>query len=157
MIIDQLKNVSWYFGMNEKLTRALQYLQNTDLSGIGQGKYEIDGFDGYAIVQQYETRPKEKGLWEAHRRYIDIQYVVSGTELIGYANLNHMKAGDYDEVKDLLPFQGDGDFFVVREGTFVILTPQDAHMPGIAVSTPQLVKKVVLKVCVTTRNRYSSR
>jgi YhcH/YjgK/YiaL family protein len=61
-----------------------------------------------------------------------------------------LKAGTYDEAKDFLSLQGEGkgDFFIVREGTFVILLPQDGHMPGIAVSTPQPVKKCVVKVAL---------
>lgn len=151
MIIDQLKNASLYFGMSEKLATALRYLQNADISNVKPGKYEIDGSNIYALVQQYETKPRENGFWEAHRRYIDVQYIIKGVELIGYASLEHLKAGEYDDAKDFLPVQGDGDFFVVRAGTFVIFAPQDAHMPGLTVSTPQTIEKIVLKVCVTTK------
>lgn len=148
MIIDQIKNASFYFGMSERLTTALRYLQNTDLSSIEPGRYEIDGSNVYALVQQYETRLKEKGFWEAHRRYIDVQSVIEGVELIGYANLGHLKVGEYDDAQDFLRLEGEADFLVIRAGTFVILTPQDAHMPGIAVASPQPVKKVVVKVCI---------
>jgi YhcH/YjgK/YiaL family protein len=61
-----------------------------------------------------------------------------------------MKEVQYDETKDFLSLQGEGreDFFRIPQGTFVILFPQDAHMPGIAVSTPQPVKKFVVKVAI---------
>ena len=111
---------------------------------------EIDGRKVYVMVQQYETKPMEKGRWEAHRKYIDVQYVHQGAELFGYANLQDLKAGSYDEAKDFLLLQGEGkgDFFRVGEGTFVILFPQDGHMPGMAISTPQPVKKFVVKVAI---------
>jgi YhcH/YjgK/YiaL family protein len=92
----------------------------------------------------------EKGRWEAHRKYIDVQYVHRGAELFGYASLRELKAGSYDEAKDFLSLQGGemGDFFRVGEGTFVVLFPQDGHMPGMAISTPQPVKKFVVKVAI---------
>lgn len=151
MIIDQLKNASLYFrhlGMTKKIETALAYLLDTDLPNMRPGRYEIDGSDIFALMQNYETKPKEDGFWEAHRQYIDIQYVIKGAELIGYANIAHLKSGEYDDAKDLLVLYGDGVFLEVRAGTFVILMPQDAHMPGIAVNTPQSVAKIVVKVRV---------
>lgn len=150
MIIDQLKNISLYFGINENLTIALRYLQNINLSNISPGRYEIDGSKIYALIQEYETKPREKGLWEAHQLYTDVQYIARGPELIGYANVDNLKAIKYDADKDFLLLQGDGDFFEVQAGTFVIFMPQDAHMPGISVSVPQTVEKIVLKVCMST-------
>ncbi len=146
MIIDQLKNAPFYLRVTKGLTTAFHYLQNTDLTKVAPGKYEIDGSNVYALVQQYETKLKEKGRWEAHRRYLDVQYVFKGVEQIGYANLEQLQGGEYDEAKDFWTLSGEGDFFVVRAGTFVILAPQDGHMPGIAVSSPQPVKKIVVKV-----------
>lgn len=150
MIIDHLNNASSYLGINKRLAAAFDYLRSTDLSKVEPGTYEIDERKVYVMVQQYDTKIKEKGRWEAHRKYIDVQYVHKGEERFGYANLRHLKAGIYEEAKDFLPLQGEGtgDFFAVREGTFVILFPQDGHMPGIAVSTPQPVKKFVVKVAL---------
>ena len=148
MIIDQLKNSSLYFDISKNIGAALRYLRDTDLSNIKPGRYEIDGSNIYAMKQKYETKLKENGIWEAHRHYIDVQFIIKGTELIGYANIEYLKAGEYDNVKDMLPLYGDGVYFEAGAGTFVILMPQDAHMPGIAVSTPQSVEKIVLKVRV---------
>ena len=146
MIIDQLKNAPFYFSVAKGLATAFHYLQNTDLTKVPPGKYEIDGSNVYALVQEYETKSKEMGRWEAHRRYLDVQYVFKGVEQIGYANLEQLQAGEYDEAKDFWALSGEGNLFVVRAGTFVILAPQDGHMPGIAVSSPQPVKKIVVKV-----------
>ncbi|MDH4266230.1 MAG: YhcH/YjgK/YiaL family protein [Deltaproteobacteria bacterium] len=149
MIIDGMKNASMYLGINKRLATAFHYLQNPDLAKLEPGKYEIEGTNVFALVQRYETKPREKGRWEAHRRHIDIQYILEGEELFGYSTLENCQAGEYDELKDFLSLAGEGDFFVVRAGTFVILAPQDVHMPGIALSSPQPVKKVVVKVSVT--------
>jgi YhcH/YjgK/YiaL family protein len=150
MIVDLLTNATLYLAVHKRLSTAFDYLKKTDLSKVDPGTYEIEGRKVYAMVQQYETKPMEKGRWEAHRRYIDVQYVHQGEERFGYANLRELKPGNYDDAKDFLSLEGGGkgDFFLVRQGTFVILFPQDGHMPGMAVHTPQPVKKFVVKVAL---------
>ena len=115
---------------------------------ISVGKYEIDGENIYALVQQYNTKLKKDGFWEAHRRYIDLQYVIQGAEKIGYANLSRLTQGEYDASKDFLPLYGEGDFLTLKDGSFVILMPEDAHMPGIAFDSLLPVKKIVIKISV---------
>ncbi len=148
MIIDQLKNAPQYFGTHPRLESAFQYLRNTDLGKIEAGRYEIQGADLFVLVQNYDSKAREKGRWEAHRKYIDIQYVYKGTELIGYANIDALQAGTYDDAKDFWEFKGNGDFLKVAAETFLVLFPQDGHMPGIAASGSEPVKKIVVKVRV---------
>jgi YhcH/YjgK/YiaL family protein len=150
MIIDRLEKASLYQGVHKRLAMAFDYLQKTDLGKIAPGTYEIEGRKVYVMAQQYDTKLKEKGRWEAHRKYIDVQFVHQGAELFGYANLGELKEVQYDETKDFLSLQGEGrgNFFRVPQGTFVILFPQDAHMPGMAISEPEPVKKFVVKVAI---------
>jgi YhcH/YjgK/YiaL family protein len=100
------------------------------------------------MVQEYNTKSKDEGKWEAHRRYIDLQYIVQGAENIGHANIHQLQQGEYDANKDFLPFDGDGNFFTLQSSYFVLLLPEDAHMPGLAVASPAPVKKVVVKIAV---------
>jgi YhcH/YjgK/YiaL family protein len=146
MILDTLNNAAGYFGLGERLARGLAYLRETDLRALAPGQYEIEGSDLFAIVQDYATKPLAQGRWEAHRRYIDIQYVVEGVERFGFASTERLKIVSEEEAKDVVWFEGEGDFFALREGMFAILKPQDAHMPGIAVCEPAPVRKVVVKV-----------
>jgi YhcH/YjgK/YiaL family protein len=148
MIIDQIRNTPLYYALHPQFKRAFDYVNEIDIKAIPVGRHEIDGDAMYALVQEYDTKLKEEGKWEAHRRYIDLQYVVEGTEGIGYANIHHLKQDKYDSVKDFLPLQGEGDLVTVRSGSFVLLFPEDAHMPGMAVGTPAPVKKIVLKISV---------
>ncbi len=148
MIIDRLKNASLYFSLHQRLTSAFNYLQNTDFSAVESGRYEIQGTSIYALVQHYESKSKEKGRWEAHRRYMDIQYIWEGEEFFGYAYLDDLTTISYDEDKDFVTLEGKGDFLTLHSGGFVIVTPQDAHMPGIAISSPKPVKKIVVKVLI---------
>jgi biofilm protein TabA len=128
--------------------RAFDHIHQTDFSNTPIGKYTIDGENLFAMVQQYNTKPKEQGFWEAHRRYIDLQAVIQGAEKIGYANLSQLTKGDYDSNKDFLPLFGEGDFVTLHPGYFVILMPEDAHMPGIVIDIPIPVKKIVIKIAV---------
>ncbi|MDD5686755.1 MAG: YhcH/YjgK/YiaL family protein [Elusimicrobia bacterium] len=147
MIIDNIKNASLYYNLNARLKSAFSFLTRKDLSVMEPGKYEIEGTDIFAIVQSYQTKQKDKGFWESHRKYIDIQYMISGIESIGYADISCMKTlKEYSEKDDLLVLEGNGDFLTLNQDHFAILMPQDAHMPAIVHDTPQPVKKVVVKV-----------
>ncbi|MCJ7689793.1 MAG: YhcH/YjgK/YiaL family protein [Clostridiaceae bacterium] len=109
----------------------------------------MDGKNIFAIVSEYELKNIEEGKWEAHREYLDIQYVASGKEKIRYASINEMKMiGEYNEEKDILFLCGEGDLLLVNEGTFALFAPQDVHMPGIKAMRGQHVKKIVVKILV---------
>ena len=161
MIIDQLSNIpsDFYSGLltqhggnfklADRLMTAFRFLQSHDPATAQPGTIELDGKQVFAMIQHYDSKPRAKGMWEAHRKYIDVQYVAKGEELMGYVNLNNTQAGEYDASKDFLPAEGDGSFLYMNAGMFIILTPQDVHMPQIAVNDqPQPIKKVVVKVAV---------
>ena len=149
MVRDELKNAHLYEGLGAGIASALRYLRETDLLALKPGKYEIRGKDLIAIVEEYPSKPLEKCFWEAHRKYIDVQHVVSGAERMGYANLAALIVRrPYDADKDLLVLDGQGDFFTVRTGMFTVFTPQDAHMPCLVAGEPAQVRKVVVKVAV---------
>ncbi len=146
MIIDHIKNASEYYQLGAPIETALRYLERSDFSTIPVGRHALDGDRLYAMVETYQTKLEEDGFWEAHIKYIDIQYIASGLERIGYAPVGTMKPEPYDVEKDFYKLHGEGDFITMREGQFAILKPQDAHMPQIAVDQPEKVKKVVIKL-----------
>lgn len=147
MIFDQLKNAELYFQINNRFRKAFDYLRSNDFDNIEPGKYEIDGEDIYAIVQQYDTKPMSSGKWEAHKKYIDIQFMVSGKEKMGYSHKNKMiVTHEYNSDKDALYLKGEGNFLVAEAGYFAIFFPTDVHMPCIAINLSTPVKKVVIKV-----------
>lgn len=148
MVIDQLKNGQLYAGMHHRLAQGLDYLRSMDLSKLADGKHEIDGKDLYLILGSAQTKPADQGKWEAHRQYADIQYVITGTERMGWAPLGAMKISKpYVEAEDYLLCEGDaGSYLEVAAGNFCIFLPDDAHMPGLAVDRPAAVRKAVVKV-----------
>jgi YhcH/YjgK/YiaL family protein len=147
MILDQLTHASLYSVINDRLALAFEYLTQNDFMQIDPGRYELDGDSVYAMVQQYDTKPSDQGKWEAHRQYFDVQYVARGIERMGYAPLESLQAGPYHEDGDYLFLEGEGIYVPMPAGTFVVLAPQDGHIPGIAmVEGPTPVRKVVVKV-----------
>lgn len=146
MIIEQLSNSFLYYPVDDRLEKALRYLQETDFSSLPVGKYEIDGTHVFALVQETTTKPLAEGFWEAHRRYIDIHCVLVGEERIGFAFTDKLDAEPYEKEKDFQVLRGEGAFCTVLPGMFMVLMPHDAHMPCLAVTEPAPLRKVVMKV-----------
>ncbi len=146
MIIDQISNAYLYTSLSPEIKRAFDYIQGTDLLTLRVGEHELDGRNFYVVVQQHNTKLPDQGRWEAHRRYIDLHYMVQGTERIGYAPLSRMKQGAYDGIKDFLALSGTGDFMTLKSGDFMLLWNDEGHMPGMAVDSPSMVNKIVVKI-----------
>src|ERR1035437_10061848 len=125
MIIDEIRNASLYYALGPGIEAALRYLQGTGFSEAEPGKCEIGG-GRFAIGQGYATAPREEKGWEAHRDYVDVQFIASGVELMGYADIEALRViEDYDGSKDVTWLAGEGSFVTARAGTFVVLFPHD--------------------------------
>lgn len=148
MIIDTLSNVRLYEHLHTRIAVAFQYLQTTDLASLAPGKYAIDDDNIFAIVQEYDTMDAATEQMEAHRKYIDVQYMISGEELVGHAFLSDQQLSkEYSDENDFLLVPDVPDFFTCfKTGMFMIFFPTDLHMPCIKVEKPAAVKKVVVKV-----------
>jgi YhcH/YjgK/YiaL family protein len=149
MIVDTLKNAETYTGVGDRLATALKFLSETDFSTVPDGKMEIDGENLFAIAQSYQSRSLEESKWEAHRKYIDVQFIVDGAERIGVANIEKLSPlTEYDADSDCLFLEGVGNLLTLSAGDFAVLHLWDAHMPGVAVDAPAAVRKVVVKIKV---------
>ncbi len=147
MIFDEIQNSELYYGLGEKIGKALKFLRESDFSDMEPGRIDIDGDDIFALVQKYSTILPDDGKWEAHRKYIDIQYVAKGSEDFGFVNIEYLDPmSDYDSEKDIQWFEGDGDFLQLHENEFVIVYPHEAHMPKLTIEEQEEVLKVVVKV-----------
>lgn len=147
MIADSLENADLYARIDDRLAVGFRYLQTTDFSSLAPGKYLIEDSEVFATVSEYNSKKPEDARWEAHRKYADIQYVISGEEKMGYAPLHTMDVTEaYNSEKDIVFLKGTGDYITVKPGMFVVFFPQDAHQPSVAVKESAAVKKVVVKV-----------
>ena len=148
MIQDYLENADSYRSLGASMQKAFDFLESGGSKGLTDGRHDIDGDEVFALVQSYETQPAEEKRFEAHRRYIDLQYVAIGSEAIVWAPMSRLKGwDDYSEESDsLLCSDGDGVHLTLDEGSFAVLFPQDAHKPGCVWNHPGIVKKVVVKI-----------
>jgi YhcH/YjgK/YiaL family protein len=129
---------------------AFTWLRDTNLNETAPGKHMINGDRVFVAVSDGPTRNLEETKWEAHRKYIDIQYVVRGKEKIGVAPLSKaVETSAFDQAKDIGFYEvpePDCRFYLAEPGTFFIFFPNDAHRPGISVRGTDSVKKIVIKV-----------
>lgn len=149
MIVDRLSNPAPLYQLPDRLSRALEYLRATDLRALALGRHDIDGDRLFALVQEYTTRTADECVWEAHRRYVDVQFVARGEERMGYSLLSQMREREpYDPARDVAFFEPGGEYVTIRAGMFAIFGPEDVHSPCHIAGSPARVRKVVVKAAV---------
>ena len=148
MIFDTLNNIDNYKGLGRVYT-ALKFLAETDFNEIDLGRYELDGDNIFYMVQSYDTDPV-KTISEAHKKYIDIQYMVEGEEIIGVADISDEKElTEAKEESDVWFYNCKTEPLVLSAGKYMVLYPNDLHCPGVATNDKALTcRKVVVKVKV---------
>ena len=150
MIIDTLANINRYIELHNGITKAFEWLQSIELNNLTAGKYSIEDDNVFAIVQEYKTLDAANEQMEAHKKYIDVQYIINGEEMVGLSLLNNQTISkEYDDETDYFLVSDPPSFFAtLNEENFMIFFPTDLHMPCIKINEPALVKKVVVKVRV---------
>jgi YhcH/YjgK/YiaL family protein len=140
-----------YFKHKERWDKAFTWLKENDLTKIEVKRYELDGTNLYAPVSEYMSKNPEDVRYEEHKKYIDIQYVASGKELIGIAPLSLQKdvLEPYNETKDVMFLSVTRETnFKATPDRFFIFFPDDLHRPGLRDGESTAVRKVVVKVKV---------
>jgi YhcH/YjgK/YiaL family protein len=154
MITSTLSQLFWYKAISPNFASAIDFALTTDLASLGTGRHDIDGDNVFAIVNEYTTKPPEECDPESHRDYADIQIMISGIERFGYAPLtNNTPTTPYDEERDVAFYSlgvDDISYIRLRPGEFIIFFPNDIHQPEVFHDQPELVRKLVLKVAVTS-------
>lgn len=149
MILESLQNADGISALGKRFAQAISFLRRPDLMSLADGKYPIDGDAVFASVQGYTTKPYDQCVWEAHRKYADVQYIMVGRESFGYAPIETMRiTKEYDPVKDVMFLEGSGIVIPVEAGNLLVFAPHDVHRPCIAADQPMAIRKVVVKVAV---------
>lgn len=149
MILDELNSALMYGQFSERITQGLALLNDENVRSAPVGRHEVDGENLFFSVDEYQTKPFEEGKPEIHHKYLDIQYIVSGAECIGFCPLEGLELDQpYDGQKDIAFYKPAPDMsrLVLRPGMFAIFWPSEPHMPQRAVEQPQTVRKIVVKV-----------
>ncbi|MCC6952764.1 MAG: YhcH/YjgK/YiaL family protein [Deltaproteobacteria bacterium] len=130
---------------------ALEFLRDRATPELAPGRYEIEGTDVFALVSQLQSRAPAEGRFEAHRRYVDVQYLVSGAEEILVTDVTPLTSHSaYDPGRDIEFFESANQWEAVplRPGDLAILYPEDAHLPNCHSPTPSQLHKVVVKIAL---------
>jgi biofilm protein TabA len=153
MIISDMRHISQRLSLTSALKEAIDFLRMDNMENLADGRTAINGQRVFALVQRYETKKiKGEPKFEYHRKYIDIQYIVSGEEVIGWAPAERVAITEpYDSEKDVcfgrVP-EGEVTPLYLRSGQMAVLYPEDGHAPGLAAERPSKVMKVVIKIAV---------
>lgn len=149
MIFDSLKNYKRYENINNDFKKAFEFLMREDLKELSPGKYEIDGDGIFAFVQQYETKEVESKIYEVHKKYIDVQYMLQGEENMGFTSIDTLRLKTaYDEEGDAIMMDGSKPLYQLKEGEFFVFFPGEPHIPGIDSGVRREIKKIVVKIKV---------
>ena len=148
MIYDKLTNMSFYKGLSTDIYAGLLFL-NAVTKDLENGVYIVNP-NVKAIVSEYITKEVNEYGYEAHREYIDIQYLISGEEKILFLSLEYLKeTKSYNAEQDAAFYEKatiNPQEILIGNGYFAILFPQDGHTPQLCVNKLENVKKVVVKV-----------
>lgn len=152
MILDTLNQQARWTDWLPSLGPAFEFLRARANESLAPGRYELDGDRMFALAAQYETRGFDDAEPEAHRKYLDVQYLVAGRETIFWTPLDEAGAVTvpYDADRDILFFARNdrGRPFELAAGHFAIFLPTDVHEPNCHCGPPGRVHKVVVKVRV---------
>lgn len=146
--IDKKEFAIRYHQHKDRWDKAFAFLKKEDLAATEPGNHEIDGKDVYVIVSEYNSKDPQEARYESHKKYTDLQYVVSGTEYIGLRDLAGASVvTPYDEERDIAFYEPDGGVnLTAGPGKFFIFFPGNVHRPGMRVGESVPVKKIVIKV-----------
>lgn len=148
MIYDHIKNISLYKGLSPALDAGLEFIGKAS-KALPKGVSFLE-HDVKVIVSEYATKSINENGYEAHRKYIDIQFPIDGLESVKCCHVESLVAtSDYNEENDYILFADrDGTTLTIGDGYFLVLFPDDGHMPQLCVDKPETIKKVTLKVPV---------
>ena len=148
MILATLSQSKCYATLHPLFSRAFEYMRNTDLRALSPGRHTIIGEDLFVIVEQVDGRTRAEAKLECHRRYIDIQLVLEGTDEMGWKPLVdcHQPTADFNKERDIQFFNDAADTWIsTPANAFCIFFPDDAHAPLVSSGK---IHKLIFKIAV---------
>jgi len=147
MILDKLENLEKYSGVIPYAKEIAQFLRDNDAVTLSAGRHDVTDS---VYVNVLDLDNGENTVYEAHRRYSDLQCIITGDEFMKRCPLDACgDAGEYFEDNDYILFGSASKESTCHlyAGDFALFEPEDAHCPGICGSTPK-VRKLVFKIPV---------
>ena len=148
MILTDLAHMNRFAALSDGIAQGISYLA-AHAATLTPGKHPVDGDRVFVNVMTYETAAKPEPVFEAHRKYLDIQCILQGVERMECAPLDTVtETKAYDDAGDCALYAGSGTSFVAPQGTVVFFYPEDAHAPSLMADAPSTVLKAVVKVAI---------
>jgi len=147
MVLSNIKDIIAISDLSDDIRKALLVISKIK-KDINNGRYEIDGDKIFYMVSEYETHSDDLRM-EAHRKYIDIQYVLDGEEYINVTDRENLDV-NIPYTDDIIFYNMPAEYIKIKmnAGSVAIFYPQDAHCPCVACGNIGKVKKIVVKVAV---------
>jgi len=134
--------------------KAYEFMIRFKADDYEDGRYDLDSEGLFVNIMRYTTKLREEQKYEAHKKYIDVQYIIEGEEGFYLKDISKIEEKDlidpYKEESDIMFFANtiEGEYHVLKAGQFLIMDPFCAHMPGVAPGEPAYVRKMVVKIPV---------
>jgi biofilm protein TabA len=147
--IDKRKMAESYYKFKSRWDMAFKFLKDNDLTTL-TGTHNIDSTNVYVIAVDYNSKDKSDTRYESHKRYVDIQYVAVGEEMMGKTTMDSAEvAVPYSEANDIAYYKFDGgNYYKATPKNFFIFFPGELHRPSIKVGESVPIKRIVVKVLV---------
>lgn len=132
VILDHINNARLYESLHPDFRTAFNFLIESDLAVLPDGRHDIDGDACFVVIARSSGRGRDGAKLEVHRKYIDIQFAIAGTDEIGWKPTPHCNLVDrpFDDAKDVALFVDSPDAWVaLPPEAFAIFFPEDAHAP----------------------------
>lgn len=144
MIVDKIENLKLCFNIHSYFEKTFNYIETVDFNKLKEGVFEIEGTDFFTIYSDIADA-KNEAKFESHKKYLDIHYVIKGTELFGFKNIDHSCViSTYSSERDVMFFENkEFDTITLSENMFVVFFPSDVHAPVIE---SKGLKKIVFKI-----------
>lgn len=152
MIFTSIYSNDDYKAYPEVIQKMIEYLKNNDVTKMEPGVYELQGKDLYVQVFDAETGPVEEKRPESHENYLDIQFLASGEEKLGFTpNTGKYEVDEHILERDLIFYKSveNEGFIHAVPGCVSVFFPCDIHRPAVAAGAPMTVRKAVIKVRTT--------
>ncbi len=150
MIVDTFSNLELYKDLLPQMLLVKKFIEDHQHEeNMECCKYFIDDENIFALVQEYVTKNSSEVNWESHRKYIDVQFILRGTEKIGYSQRDALTLiEDFGADNDIAFYTGPRNYtdITLSEGMFAVFYPGEAHLPCCISETASKVKKIVFKI-----------
>ena len=136
---------------NKSLAKDIQFCiefakknENKILSLV-HGSYDVGYNDIKMNVGKYFTKGDNEKFWESHKKHLDVQIMINGTERVAIGNIQNMNEKSFDFEKDLVILKGEKAFdIIMKKGDVLVLFPNDVHKPELNISENDKIQLISL-------------